>query len=345
MTVRPFAAAVAAACVIAAIALVPQPVSGQAPGTAAKRAGAAAAAPAATAQARRTPDGRPDLQGIWDFRTLTPLERPDNLSGKDVLTAEEAVQLEERAAQNRVDRAPPKGNPGTYNQFWFDFGTRVTPTNRTALIVDPPDGKLPAMTPDGRKRAEERAERMRRPATGPEDRALYERCILGFNSGPPIIPNGYNNNFELLQRRDYVVILTEMVHDARIVPMDGRPHLPSSVRQWSGDSRGRWEGDTLVIETTNFTPKGTGTISLPVTTDENLHLVERFTLADADTLVYQFTVSDPTTWTTPWTAIVHMKRNPARIYEYACHEGNYGMEGILKGARADERKAAAGGGK
>jgi hypothetical protein len=344
MTQRLFAAAFAAAGVIAVVALTPEPVSGQASGTASK-AGTAAAAPAKTWKAPRTPDGRPDLQGIWDFRTLTPLERPDNLSGKDVLTSEEAVQLEERAAQNRVDRAPPKGNPGTYNQFWFDFGTRVTPTNRTALIVDPPDGKVPPMTPDGQKRAAERAERMRRPATGPEDRALYERCILGFNSGPPIIPNGYNNNFEFLQRRDYVVILTEMVHDARIVPLDGRPHLPSSLRQWSGDSRGRWEGDTLVVETTNFTNKGTGTISLPVTTDENLHLVERFTLADADTLVYQFTVSDPTTWTKPWTAIVHMKRNPARIYEYACHEGNYGMEGILKGARADEKKAAAGGGK
>jgi hypothetical protein len=344
MTKRSFAAAFAIACVIVA-ALTPEPISGQASGTASKGSRTAAAAPAKTWKAPRTSDGRPDLQGIWDFRTLTPLERPDNLSGKDVLTSEEAVQLEERAAQSRVDRAPPKGNPGTYNQFWFDFGTRVTPTNRTALIVDPPDGKLPPMTPDGKKRADERAERMRRPATGPEDRALYERCILGFNSGPPIIPNGYNNNFEFLQRRDYVVILTEMVHDARIVPLDGRPHLPASVRQWSGDSRGRWEGDTLVVETTNFTPKGTGTISLPVTTDENLHLVERFTLADADTLVYEFTVSDPTTWTKPWTAIVHMKRNPARIYEYACHEGNYGMEGILKGARADEKKAAAGGGR
>jgi hypothetical protein len=342
MTQRWFGVLFAAACVLVAVAVTPDPVSGQTSGGASKRTGAAAAARATAWSPPRTPDGRPDLQGIWDFRTLTPLERPDTFSGKDVLSAEETVQLEERAAQNRVDRAPPKGNPGTYNQFWFDFGTKVTPTNRTALIVDPPDGKVPPMTPDGQNRAAERAEKMRRPATGPEDRALYERCILGFNSGPPIIPNGYNNNVELLQRRDYVVILTEMVHDARIVPMDGRPHLPSSVRQWSGDSRGRWEGDTLVVDTTNFTPKGTGTISLPVTTDENLHLVERFTLADADTLMYEFTVSDPTTWTKPWTAVVHMKRNPARIYEYACHEGNYGMEGILKGARADEKKSAAG---
>jgi len=342
MTQRSFAVTFAAACVIVAVALTSEPVSGQTSGAASKRSGAAVAARAKAWSPPRTPDGRPDLQGIWDFRTLTPLERPDNLSGKDVLTAEEAVQLEDRAAQNRVDRAPPKGNPGTYNQFWFDFGTKVTPDNRTALIVDPPDGRVPPMTPDGQTRAAERAEKMRRPATGPEDRALYERCILGFNSGPPIIPNGYNNNFELLQMHDYVVILTEMVHDARIVPMDARPHLPPSVRQWSGDSRGRWDGDTLVVETTNFTDKGTGTISLPVTTDANLHLVERFTLADADTLIYEFTVSDPTTWTKPWTAVVHMRRNPARIYEYACHEGNYGMEGILKGARADEKKSGAG---
>jgi len=342
MIQRWFAVAAAAACVMVAVAFIPEPVSGQTSG-ASKKTGATTAGPAKAWVPPRTSEGKPDLQGIWDFRTLTPLERPDNFSGRDVLTSEEAVQLEERAAQSRVDRAPPKGNPGTYNQFWFDFGTKVTPTNRTALIVDPPDGKVPAMTPDGQKRAAERAEKMRRPATGPEDRALYERCILGFNSGPPMIPNGYNNNFELLQRRDYIVILTEMVHDARIVPMDGRPHLPSSVRQWSGDSRGRWEGDTLVVETTNFTHKGTGTISLPVTTDENLHLVERFTLADVDTLMYEFTVSDPTTWTKPWTAVVHMKRNPARIYEYACHEGNYGMEGILKGARADETKSAGAG--
>jgi hypothetical protein len=322
-------------------AVTPGTVIGQTSGVASKRPGAATGTRAKAWTPPRTSDGRPDLQGIWDFRTLTPLERPDNLSGKDVLTSEEAVQLEERAAQNRLDREPPKGNPGTYNQFWFDFGTKVTPGNRTSLIVDPPDGKIPPMTPDGKKRAEERAERMRKPATGPEDRALYERCILGFNSGPPIIPNGYNNNFELLQRPDYIVILTEMVHDARIVPMDGRRHLPESVRQWSGDSRGRWDGDTLVVETTNFTQKGTGTISLPVTTDENLHLVERFTLVDPDMLMYQFTIRDPTTWTKPWTAVVHMKRNLARIYEYACHEGNYGMEGILKGARADEKRASA----
>ena len=327
---------------IVAVALTSELVSGQTSGGASKRPGAAAAARAKAWSPPRTRDGRPDLQGIWDFRTLTPLERPDNLSGKDVLTAEEAVQLEERAAQNRVDRAPPKGNPGTYNQFWFDFGPKVAPTNRTALIVG--SARWQGAADDagrpetGGRSYREDAEAGDRPGRPCALRALHSRVQLR----PADIPNGYNNNFELLQRHDYVVILTEMVHDARIVPMDGRPHLPPSVRQWSGDSRGRWDGDTLVIETTNFTPKGTGTISLPVTTDENLHLVERFTLADADTLIYEFMVSDPTTWTKPWTAVVHMKRNPARIYEYACHEGNYGMEGILKGARADEKKAAAG---
>jgi hypothetical protein len=208
---------------------------------------------------------------------------------------------------------------------------------RTSLVVDPPDGRIPPMTPEGQARATRRAEALRRPATGPEDRPLYERCIVGFNSGPPMIPSGYNNNFQLFQTRNHVVILNEMVHDARIVPTDGRPPLGQAIRQWAGDSRGRWEGDTLVVETKNFTNKGTGTISLRVTTDENLHLIERFRLIDANTLEYAFTVNDPTTWTRPWSAVVHMARSEDLMYEYACHEGNYGMEGILAGARADEK--------
>jgi hypothetical protein len=170
---------------------------------------------------------------------------------------------------------------------------------------------------------------------------VYERCILGFNAGPPIIPNGYNNNLQIFQTRDYVVILTEMVHDARVVPLDGRPALSPDVRQWKGSSRGHWEGDTLVVETTNFTNKGTGTISLPVTVDEQLRLVERFRRVDADTLEYAFTVDDPTVWTKPWSVVVPMKLNDEQMYEYACHEGNYGLAGILSGARQDEKAAAA----
>jgi hypothetical protein len=282
----------------------------------------------------RTPDGRPDLQGIWDFRTITPLERPSQFAEKDVLTAEEAAALEQRTAETRVDRAPRAGDPGTYNQFWFDFGNRVVDDKRTSLVVDPPDGRLPKLTPQAEKLASERAERLKRPAAGPEDRPAWERCLLGFNAGPPVLPSGYNNNLQVIQTRDYVVILNEMVHDARIVPLDGRP--TGSLPQWLGTSRGRWEGDTLVVESRNFTGHGTGTIGLRALADENLHLIERFTLRDGGTLVYQLTVNDPTVWTQPWTAVVPMTKSDDQIYEYACHEGNIGMLGIMAGAREQD---------
>jgi hypothetical protein len=282
----------------------------------------------------RTPDGKPDLQGIWDFRTITPLERPNQFAGKETLSAEEAAALEQRNAETRVDRAPAPGNPGTYNQFWFDFGTRVVDDKRTSLIIDPADGRLPPMTPEAEKRAAERAERLKRPAEGPEDRPTWERCLLGFNSGPPIMPSGYNNNVRLIQTRDYVVILNEMVHDARVVPISSRPH--GGNRRWLGESRGRWEGDTLIVETRNFTANGTGTIGLRVPPSDQLRLIERFTLRDPGTLVYQFTVDDPATWTRPWTAAVPMQRSDEDIYEYACHEGNLGMVGIMAGAREQD---------
>jgi hypothetical protein len=292
-------------------------------------------ASAAQGKVPRTPDGKPDLQGIWDFRTITPLERPNQFSGKDTLSAEEAATIEQRNAETRVDRAPRTGDPGTYNQFWFDFGSRVVDDKRTSLITDPADGRLPPMTPEGDKRATERSERIRREAEGPEDRPTWERCLLGFNSGPPIMPSGYNNNVQLIQTRDYVVILNEMVHDARIVPIANRP--ASGGRRWLGESRGRWEGDTLVVETRNFTANGTGTIGLRVPPSDQLRLVERFTLRDPQTLIYQFTVDDPGTWTRPWTAAVPMQKSREEIYEYACHEGNIGMIGIMAGARELER--------
>jgi len=290
---------------------------------------------AAQGKVPRTPDGKPDLQGIWDFRTITPLERPNQFAGKETLSAEEAATIEQRNAETRVDRAPRTGDPGTYNQFWFDFGSRVVDDKRTSLITDPADGRLPALTPEGEKRATDRSERIRREAEGPEDRPTWERCLLGFNSGPPIMPSGYNNNVQLIQTRDYVVILNEMVHDARIVPIANRP--PSSGRRWLGESRGRWEGDTLVVETRNFTANGTGTIGLRVPPSDQLRLVERFTLRDPQTLIYQFTVDDPGTWTRPWTAAVPMQKSSEEIYEYACHEGNIGMIGIMAGARELER--------
>ena len=298
----------------------------------------------------RTPDGRPDLQGVWSFATLTPLERPRELADKAVLTAEEAAAFErtqiERQNKDTRSTQARQDVEGAYNNFWWDYGTKVIGTRRTSLIVDPPDGRMPPLTPEAQKRA---TGPRRPPITervvlgaivdGPEDLGLSERCILGFSSGPPILSNAYNNNLQILQTRDYVVIHTEMIHEARVVPLDGRPHLPQSMRVWLGDSRGRWDGDTLVIETTNFTDKSSfsGSIIARGGSTANMHLVERFTRAADDTLLYEFTVTDPATWTRPWTVQLPMARSDERIFEYACHEGNYSMPNMLKGARAAEQ--------
>jgi hypothetical protein len=290
----------------------------------------------------RTPDGRPDLQGFWSFATVTPFERPENLAGKAVLSDEEAAEFEKQAADRAVqDVNRQRGTAAdvgrAYNDFWYDRGTKVVGTRQTSIVVDPPNGRIPALTADGTARATARttARRQRGPADGPEDRSLGERCILGFNAGPPFVPSAYNNNIQIVQTRDYVMIMTEMVHDARIVPLDGRPHMPSSARPWMGDSRGRWEGDTLVVETTNFSDK-----NLYRGATANLRLVERFSRSAEGMLVYEFTVDDPATWTQPWTGRVPLEKLDEQIYEYACHEGNLGMEGILKGTRADEDREA-----
>src|SRR5689334_17267797 len=289
----------------------------------------------AAAQAPRTPWGKPDLQGVWNYATITPLERPNELAGKQVLTEQEAAAFEkqtlERRNPDRRDGGAAADVGRAYNRFWWDYGTKVVGTKRTSLIVDPPNGKIPPLTAEARKRVDARAAVLRKPPAGPEDRNLWERCILG-TAGPPIVPGPYNNNFQLFQTRDYVVILNEMIHDARIIPLDGRPHLPSHIRQWMGDSRGRWEGKTLVVDTTNFTGKtnfrGSG---------EGLHLVERFTRMDAGTLLYEFTVEDPASFTRPWKAAIPMTRTDDLIYEYACHESNYGMFNMLNAARAEEK--------
>jgi hypothetical protein len=284
----------------------------------------------------RTPDGQPDLQGVWSFAILTPLERPDDLAGKATLTDQEAAAYAKRRIE-RENKDIRKGS-GTdsdvglaYNDAWWDFGTRAS--NQTSLIIDPPNGKLPALTAEGEKKKMARAASYTTVPKGPEDRSLSERCILGFNSGPPMLPSAYNNNMRIVQTKDEVAILNEMVHDTRIVPLDGRPH--GTIRQWTGDSRGRWEGNTLVVDTINFTNAGTG-FAVAGTTDENFHLVERFTRRDASTLIYEFTVTDPTLWTKPWIASVPMTLSNQPIFEYACHEGNRGMVGILAGARADD---------
>jgi hypothetical protein len=301
--------------------------------------------PATKTTAARLPDGRPDLQGIWGFATLTPLQRPKEFAGKDVLTAEEIAKLEEQASRDQfVDRPPAPGNPGTYNRFWVDAGTKAVATGRTSLIVDPPDGRVPPLTEQGQKRAAA-LEESARLAAGPEVLTTWDRCILGFNAGPPMIGGGYNAYAQIVQTSDHVVLVTEMVHDARIIPVNGRPPLPSQFRNWRGDSRGRWEGDTLIVETKNFRKEGTGTLSLRglgVSGDENLHLTERFRRLDANTLVYEYTIDDPTVWTRPWTVSMTMEKSDQPMYEYACHEGNYGMSGILSGARAEEKFAAEG---
>ncbi len=291
-------------------------------------------------QAPRTPDGRPDLQGVWDFRSLTPLERPEALADQDIFTEEEAAQFtEERLAALDKDQPGPDGRiplSGGYNDFWWDYGRELTDDLRTSLVVDPPDGRIPALTPDGRERADMRRAALGRDAHGPEDRGAFERCILGFNAGPPMNPSAYNNNMQLFQTADHVVILNEMVHDARVVPLDGSDHLPAGVRQWRGDSRGRWEGDTLVVETKNFTDKtsfrGTG---------PGLHLVERFTRVAEGTLLYEYTVTDPESFERPWSVAVPMRKNDLPVFEYACHEGNYGMLNLMVSARSEDARKAA----
>ena len=288
-------------------------------------------------EAPRTAWGAPDLQGVWDFRTATPLERPEQLAGRDVLTDEEAAEVIEQLAERWTRLAEGnESDPGAYNQFWFDYGTSVTDDRRTSLIVDPPDGRIPALTSDGETRAAARRDRRRdHPSDSWADRGIAERCILGFNAGPPMESSAYNNIMQVFQTADHVAIYNEMVNDSRIVPLDGRPHLPGDVQQWRGDSRGRWEGDTLVIDTTNFTGKTSFRGSGP-----GLNLVERLTRVDADTLLYEYTVDDPATFDRPWSVAMPMKQSADPVFEYACHEGNYGMEGILAGARADEREAA-----
>ena len=299
------------------------------------------AAAAQSSSVPRLPDGKPDLQGVWDFSSVTPLQRPEELADKEFLTEEDAAALEARAA-GRVDTAPPPGNPGAYNRFWFADGTTVVGTRRTSLIVDPPNGRLPSYTDTGRRRMAERAAARERNA-GPEDRDVDERCILGFNSGPPMLPGAYNNYMQLFQGDDHVAILNEMVNDVRVVPLDGRPALASDIQQWRGDSRGRWEGDALVVETRNFKDIGTAhpapNMELLEALGPEMHLVERFTRRDADTLLYEFTVNDPQGFTVPWSGELTMTRKDDRLYEYACHEGNYGLYNILAGYRAAEAES------
>ena len=291
--------------------------------------------------------GRPDLQGVWDFRTITPMERPEDFGEQAFLTAEEAANLEQAAVDRdarlwseSARRTEAGGNVGAYNNFWMDRGTRTVDSRRTSLIVDPPNGQIPPLSPAGQQRADAKQEYQQdHPADSWEDRSVGERCVLGFNSGPPMEPRAYNNHLQLFQTANYVVIYNEMVHDARIIPIEHAEVLPGAVTQWMGQSRGRWDGDTLVVGTTNFYNKNSFTERHGATA--NMQLVERFTRVDEDTLVYEFTVEDEDTWTMPWTVEVPMARSEDQVWEYACHEGNYGMDGILAGHRADELAGSA----
>jgi hypothetical protein len=302
----------------------------------------------------RTVHGQPDLQGVWNFATATPMERPGALTGRDRLTDSEVAEFEietranadadrreaidPAAADTAVAAAARSAAAGlspelrfAYNNFWYDENRmKVVETKRTSLVIDPPDGRIPPLTPAARERLAARAA-TRGGTDGPEDRGLSERCLTGFNAGPPMTPSYYNNNIQIFQSADHVVIVNEMIHDARIVPLNRPARLPEAIRLWAGDSRGRWEGNTLVVETTNFTDETSFRGST-----RHMRLVERFTPVDRDTLLYRFTVEDAATWPRPWTAEFPMRRTDDRLYEYACHEGNYGMRNLLSAARAAE---------
>ena len=331
----------ASLCALAPLLLAPVEAAGQ--------------TPAAKWTPPRTPDGQPDLQGVWSSATLTPLERPVELASKPVLTAAEAAAYEKRLLQqgNRDIRggSADVDVAGAYNEFWFERGTKVVGSRRTSLIVDPPDGRVPPLTPEAQKKVDAAREYARlHPADGPEDRPLPERCLLWPTAGPPMLPGPYNNNYQIVQAPGYVIIVVEMIHDARIIPLDGRPHLPQGIRQWMGDPRGHWEGNTLVVETTNFTAK-TSDVAAGLRgatfrgSDDKLRLIERFTRVEPNTIRYQFTVDDPTAFTKQWSAEIPMTKIPSPMLEYACHEGNYAMTDVLAGARAEEKKATTTGSK
>ena len=303
-------------------------------------------AQSAESEVMRTPDGQPDISGIFTFRTLTPLQRPAALEGQERLGAEEAAQFEasERIRLNRDLFDPETGAPNagyqsraeggvlSYNEFWYERGIELTADKRTSLVVDPPNGRIP-FKPEYQEAAQIRRLNLRNGfADHYTDRSLADRCIMGFNAGPPMVSSAYNNNVQIFQVPGYVVILNEMVHNARIIPIDGRPH--GELRQWSGDSRGRWEGETLVIETRNFLRE----TSLGGSSADT-YLVERFRRLDPDTVMYEFTVEDPNNFTRPWTAMMPLRRTDGPLFEYACHEGNIGMHGIMAGARRKDTQA------
>lgn len=296
----------------------------------------------------RTPDGQPDLQGIWDTASMTPLERPKDLGMKAFYTTEEAAAFEKskkiEANRDRRDGGAQADVARAYNEGWFDRGSRLGRNLRTSRVIDPPDGRFPAFTPEAQKHYDAvHAYLAENPANGPEDRPLFERCLVFSQTGPPLIPGNYNNLYQIVQTPGAVTIFSEMNHQARTVPLGEHARLPQNVTQWMGDSQGHWEGGTLVIETTNVRYNDMshfGTQYDSGMSDQNMKVVERFTRTAADLLIYQATVSDPTVYSKPWTIEIPMDKTESPIFEYACHEGNYGIVGILAGERAREKKLA-----
>ena len=322
---------------VAVVLLATEPAAGQAPSapTSTNRTAAKVHAPA------RTPDGQPDLQGYWTNSTYTPLERPDSVK-KEFYTEQEAIDVEKRAAARESEQTEP-GNIADvhydFSQFGLDRSQAPFARNlRTSLIVDPADGKLPPLSAKGRARAVERAEAAKQLGgrwDSAQSNELDDRCLIMAGAGPPMLSGAYNNDYQIAQGPGYVMILVEMIHDARIIPLDGRPEPLPTVRQWMGISRGRWEGNTLVVETTNFNGKN------PLRgSSEQMRVTERFTRVAEDKILYRFTVEDPATWTRPWTAEMPMVKTVGPIFEHACHEGNYGLYNTLVGARLEEKKAA-----
>ena len=290
----------------------------------------------------RTPDGQPDLQGIWTNATITPFERPAELATKATLTEQEAAALENRASANRVDRPPKADDPGNYNQAFFDGGTTWLSTRQSSLVVEPANGRVPVKPSAEAQRDYDLAH----VADSYEHQTSWERCITrGVPAG--MFPAGYNNAYQILQTPGYVVIFSEMIHEARAIPLDGRPHLPANIRQWNGDSIGHWDGDTLVVDTTNYNGKGMIATSAAtarirgIHQSEALHVVERFKRVDADTISYEVTIDDPNMFSAPWKVSMPLTRDMNYlIYEYACHEGNYAMEDILRAGKGNAAAAA-----
>jgi len=293
---------------------------------------------AAVSAAGQSSSHHPDLEGLWSNETLTPLERPRELAGKEFFTEQEAAAYEKHIVQTRIDD-PNDGEGNVADpKVWWERAVKVVPNRRTSLIVDPPNGRVPALTPEAQKRmADQRTEARLHPADKVTDRSLQERCILSPTTGPPMLPGPYNNNYEIVETRDYVMITIEMIHEVRIIAMDGRPHLPQTMRKWLGDSIGRWENNTLVVDTANFTGKTRFRGS-----DENLHLIERFTRTGPDTILYEFTVDDPTAFVAAWKAEIPMRRAAGPMYEFACHEGNFALGRMLSIARQAEKTTASG---